>query len=407
MDARTSNAAIRNWLLGTSSTRTEADTTEVKSGPTKLKKNRQAAKSATKGKMTSESGRAKTAREGASKYLNTAKNAKADEFYTLLSDIEKEMRHYTEHFKNKTVLCNCDDPRVSNFFKYFLNNFERLGLKGLITTCYRNDNPDLFSQHKLARGTYLEYSGEQKGQRLPDPAKVKPRSLKGNGDFRSEECVNLLKKADIVVTNPPFSLFREYVAELIKHQKKFLIVGTWNAITYKDVFQLIQENKMWIGINSNRNFSGFIVPPHYPLRGTEARIDEDGNRIISSNNTCWLTNLDNSKRHEPLILYRSYNKKDYPKYDNYDAIEVSATNDIPLDYAGVMAVPITFLNKYNPEQFEILGIMDRANSSGLRTKKYDKSVVENANDLNARGVIKINGLYKAMYARLLIRHRMA
>jgi hypothetical protein len=350
-------------------------------------------------------GQVKMAREGSAKHLNAAKSGKNDEFYTVLSDIEKELRHYARHFRNQTVLCNCDDPRVSNFFKYFLNNFEKLGLKELITTCYQNDKPDLFSQHKLDKGIYLKYSGEQKGQRLPDPAKVKPRPLKADGDFRSEECINLLMAADIIVTNPPFSLFREYVAQLVEHGKKFLIVGNWNAITYKEVFKLVQENKLWIGINSNRNFSGFIVPSNYPLHGTEARIDEEGNRIVSSNNTCWLTNLDNSKRHEPLILYRSYNKKDYPKYDNYDAIEVSATNEIPQDYAGIMAVPITFLNKYNPDQFEILGIMDRANSSGLRTKKYDKLRVENANDLNARGVIKINGAYKAMYARLLIRHR--
>jgi hypothetical protein len=161
------------------------------------------------------------------------------------------------------------------------------------------------------------------------------------------------------------------------------VVGTWNVITYKEIFKLIQNDELWIGINSNRNFSGFIVPSHYPLHGTEARVDDDGNRIISSNNTCWFTNLDNSKRHEELILYQTYNEEDYPKYDNYDAIEVSRTNNIPMGYADVMAVPITFLNKYNPDQFEILGIMDRANSSGLRTKKYDKSEFDNANDLNA------------------------
>lgn len=299
--------------------------------------------------------RVRTAREGSAKYLNSAKSGKNDEFYTILSDIEKELRHYTGHFRNKTVLCNCDDPRISNFFRYFLNNFEKLGLKGLITTCYQNDQPDLFSQHKSDKGIYLKYRGEQKGQRLPDPSKIKPRGLKGDGDFRSEECINLLKEADIVVTNPPFSLFREYVAQLVEYDKQFLIIGNWNAITYRDVFKLIKEDKLWIGVNSNRNFSGFIVPKHYPLHGTEARVDEDGNRIISTNVTCWFTNIDLKKRHEEVILYKTYNKREFPKYDNFNAIEVSKTADIPMDYDGVMGVPITFLKSYNPEQFEIVG----------------------------------------------------
>jgi len=195
------------------------------------------------------------AREGSVKYLNTAKSGKNDEFYTILSDIEKEMRHYTSHFRSKTVLCNCDDPRVSNFVKYFLNNFDKLGLKALITTCYQNDKPDLFSQHKAVKGIYFKYHGEQKAKRLPDPAKVRPVDLEADGDFRSEECINLLKEADIVVTNPPFSLFREYVAQLVEYRKKFLIIGNWNAITYKNVFKLIKDDKLWIGVNSNRNFS--------------------------------------------------------------------------------------------------------------------------------------------------------
>lgn len=207
------------------------------------------------------------------------------------------------------------------------------------------------------------------------------------------------------MTNPPFSLFREYVAQLVEYDKKFLIVGTWNAITYKEIFKLIKEDKLWLGINSNRNFSGFIVPTHYPLHGTEARVDENGNRIVSTNNTCWFTNIDNAKRHEDLILYKTYNPDEYPKYDNYNAIEVSKTVDIPMDYEGVMAVPITFLDKYNPTQFDILGIMDRENSSGMRTKKYEKLEFANANDLNARGVININGEYKAMYARVLIKNK--
>lgn len=337
--------------------------------------------------------------------MRQAKASKSDEFYTVLSDIEKEVRNYKPHFKDKVVLLNCDDPRVSNFFHYFSYNFEHLSLKKLIATCYKSQRSDLFSLKDSESAIYLEYDGDKNNNRVPDPDEIGIKPLKGDGDFRSPECIDLLRQADIVVTNPPFSLFREFVAQLVEHEKKFLIIGTWNAITYKEIFKLIQNDQLWIGVNSNRDFSGFIVPPHYPLHGTEARVDAQGNRIVSMNNTCWFTNLDNPKRHEPLILYRQYNPEDYPSYDNYDAIEVSKTNDIPMDYMGVMAVPITFLNKYNPEQFEILGIMDRANSSGLRTKKYDKSEIPNANDLNARGVIKKNGTYQAMYARLLIRKR--
>lgn len=295
------------------------------------------------------------ARKGSVKYLQKAKSEKNDEFYTILTDIERELRHYKKHFKNKVVLCNCDDPRVSNFFRYFTLNFEQLGLKKLITTCYKNQDADLFSQHKSEKAVYLEYSGDKNRNKIVDPDEIERRPLKGDGDFRSAECIELLKQADIVVTNPPFSLFREYVAQLVAYHKKFLIVGTWNAIVYKGVFRLIKEDKMWIGINSNRNFSGFIVPKHYSLHGTEARVDENGNRIVSTNNTCWFTNMDVAKRHEELPLAKKYNPTEYPKYDNYDAIEVSKTADIPMDYAGVMGVPVTFLDKYNPQQFEIVG----------------------------------------------------
>ena len=303
------------------------------------------------------------ARKGSVKYLHNAKAAKNDEFYTILSDIEKELRHYKKHFKNKVVFCNCDDPRVSNFFHYFSYNFEALRLKRLITTCYKNQNMDLFSQYNAERAIYLEYEGDKNKNNVPDPQEIGIKLLKGDGDFRSKECIELLKQSDIVVTNPPFSLFREFVAQLIKYKKKFLIIGTWNVITYKEIFPLIKENKLWIGINSNRNFSGFIVPKHYPLHGTEARIDENGNRIVSSNNTCWFTNLDIAKRHEDLILCKKYDRKIYPKYDNYNAIEVSKTNDIPVDYKGAMGVPITYMNKYNPEQFELIG-MGEDNGTG-------------------------------------------
>ena len=295
------------------------------------------------------------ARIATNKNLQKAKSEKNDEFYTQLSDIEKEVRHYKKHFENKVVLCNCDDPRVSNFFHYFSYNFEQLGLKKLIATCYKNQNANLFSEHKSERAIYLEYTGDKNKNHVPDAEDIGIQQLKGDGDFRSEECIELLQQADIVVTNPPFSLFREHVAQLVEYDKKFLVVGTWNAITYKEIFKLIKENKLWIGINSNRNFSGFIVPKHYPLHGTEARIDEHGNRIVSSNNTCWFTNLDNAKRHEDLALSKNYSPEEYPKYDNYDAIEVSKTIDIPMDYTGPMGVPITFLDKHNPDQFEILG----------------------------------------------------
>ncbi len=262
------------------------------------------------------------ARIATNKNLKEAKRAKNDEFYTILSDIERELRHYKRRFKNKVVFCNCDDPRVSNFFHYFSYNFEKLGLKKLITTCYKNQNAELFSEHKSEKAIYLEYTGDKNKNKIPDADEIGIKQLKEDGDFRSKECVDLLKQSDIVVTNPPFSLFREYMAQLIDHDKKFLLIGTWNAITYKETFKLIQENRVWIGINSNRNFSGFIVPKHYSLYGTEARTDENGNRIVSSNNTCWFTNLDNAKRHEDLILYKTFNEAEYPKYDNYDAINM-------------------------------------------------------------------------------------
>lgn len=286
--------------------------------------------------------------------LHAAKTGKNDEFYTQLTDIDKELKHYRKHFKNKVVLCNCDDPRISNFFNYFALNFKILGLKKLITTCYKSNTPDLFSNKKAEKAVYLEYYGDQDGN-MPDLKKVGIKKLKGDGDFRSDECIELLKEADIVVTNPPFSLFREYVQQLVEYEKKFLIIGNINAITYKEVFSLIMKNKVWLGNGMGRWISGFIVPDSYELYGTEARIDESGNRIIATNNCLWLTNLNHKKRSEELILVKKYNPTDYPKYDNYDAINVNKTSDIPYDYAGAIGVPITFLDKFNPDQFEILG----------------------------------------------------
>jgi hypothetical protein len=288
--------------------------------------------------------------------LHIAKASKKDEFYTQLSDIESELKNYKEHFKNKVVFCNCDDPRNSNFFNYFAYNFENLGLKKLITTCFVNQETDLFIQKGSEKAVFLEYSGDKNGNKVPDAEEIGIKPLKGDGDFRSQESIELLKQSDIVVTNPPFSLFREYVEQLIKYEKKFLIIGNINAITYKEIFKLIKENKAWLGINMGRGISGFIVPDHYELYGTETRIDSSGDRIISPNNCLWLTNLDTSKRHEDIILSKKYygNESQYPKYDNYNAINVNKTKDIPMDYNGVMGVPITFLHKFNPEQFELI-----------------------------------------------------
>jgi len=288
--------------------------------------------------------------------LHIAKFSKKDEFYTQLSDIERELKYYKAHFKNKVVFCNCDDPRNSNFFNYFAYNFENLGLKKLITTCYKNQETDLFTQNESDIAVFLEYTGDKNGNKIPDAEEIGIKYLKGDGDFRSKESIELLKKSDIVVTNPPFSLFREYVEQLVKYDKKFLIIGNINAITYKEIFKLIKENKAWLGINMGRGISGFIVPEHYELYGTETCIDSFGNRIISPNNCLWLTNLDTFKRHEDIVLTKTYygNEIEYPKFDNYDAINVNKTQDIPMDYKGAMGVPITFLHKFNPNQFELI-----------------------------------------------------
>lgn len=292
------------------------------------------------------------ARNATNKLLQKAKKSKSDEFYTQLSDIECELQHYKSHFKNKVVYCNCDDPTISNFFNYFASNFRELGIKKLIASCYRKQEIDLFNTEKTESGFFYEYTGKEN---------IRPKStdityFKGDGDFRSTESIELLKQADIVVTNPPFSLFREYVAQLIDYDKQFLIIGNINAITYKEIFKLIKENKAWLGINLGRGISGFIVPEHYELYGTEARIDDVGNRIVSPNNCLWLTNLDTSKRHENIELTKRYfgNEIEYPEYDNYNGINVNKTQNIPLDFDGVMGVPITFLHKFNPDQFEII-----------------------------------------------------
>lgn len=311
----------------------------------------------------------------ARKDLAKAKDAKKDEFYTQLADIEKELRHYTEHFRDKVVFCNCDDPYESNFFKYFAMNFNHLGLKRLVATCYNGspvqgnelllqfdtDNPE--EPKKIAYKIEISEVHDANGDGAIDLADVRYllqndknaiSILKGNGDFRSEECVELLKEADIVVTNPPFSLFREYVAQLVKHDKKFLIIGNVNAITYKEVFPLIKDNYLWFGASIHSGDREFQVPESYPLNAAGYRIDEQGRKFIRVKGVRWFTNLDYRERHEDLILYKSYNPEEYPKYDNYDAINIDKTAEIPCDYDGAMGVPITFLDKYNPEQFEII-----------------------------------------------------
>lgn len=284
--------------------------------------------------------------------LTQAKRNKKDEFYTQLKDIENELRHYKDHFKGKTVYCNADDPRVSNFFHYFSYNFEYLGLKKLIATCYKNQEMDLFSIHDNESAIALVYEGEKDNGRVPTVENIGVIELSGDGDFRSPEAIEFLKEADIVVTNPPFSLFREYVGQLIEYDKDFIIVGHQNAITYKETFPLLKDNKMWLGYGFKGGYAHFINK-EYENYATSTNQKEG---MIRVSGVVWFTNLDIDKRHEELILYKKYNKEEYPTYDNYNAINVGKTNDIPKDYEGVMGVPITFLNRFNPDQFEILGI---------------------------------------------------
>ena len=311
------------------------------------------------------------------KSLHAANRAKNDEFYTELADIDKELRHYKHHFKNKTVYCNCDDPRVSNFFHYFSHNFETLGLKKLMATCYKSQAADLFSQNDSEQAVYLIYEGDKNGNRVPDPSEIQVLPLKGDGDFRSEECIALLKQADIVVTNPPFSLFREYVAQLVEYDKKFLIIGNKNAITYKEIFPLIKDDKMWLGVTPMGTDMLFGVPDHYAETLVQTKKSGSSYRIIDGEvkaraQACWFTNLDHDKRHEELILYKRYTPEEYPHYDNYDAIEVSKVAEIPCDFDGAMGVPITFLDKHNPEQFEIVGATE-SEGKGFSDGLWDES----------------------------------
>lgn len=321
------------------------------------------------------------ARQATNQLLQKAKKSKSDEFYTQFCDIERELQYYQGCFADKVVYCNCDDPRTSNFFRYFATNFHKLGLKKLIASCYKEDTWDLFSKQESEKGFYCEYYGEC-GDCF-NPGNVEIVYFKGNGDFRSRECIELLKQSDIVVTNPPFSLFREFVAQIVKHDKQFLIIGNVNAITYKEIFDLIQKNKVWLGVNLGRGISGFIVPEHYDLYGTEVSVNSEGQTIIATNNCLWLTNLELKQRNEELDLSKEYagNENDYPKYDNCNGINVDKTQDIPRDYDGLMGVPITFLHRYNPNQFEIV--------------KFRKG--DDGKDLSVNG--------KCTYFRILIKNK--
>jgi len=340
--------------------------------------------------------------------LHDSSRNKQDEFYTNLQLIEDELKHYRNHFKGKRVLCNCDDPYESNFFKYFAMNFNALGLKSLTATCY-SSSPIA----QLELGLFEDNSREnQKESRGKQPYKIVITEVKdengdgridladvellirnrgnvltklaGNGDFRSEECASLLDECDIVVTNPPFSLFREYITLLTTHNKQFLIIGNLNAVTYKEVLPLIMRNKMWLGYKSGHFW--FKVPECYEEKATDFKIDETGQKWRRMGNICWFTNLDIEKRHEKMLLWKKYSPEAYPAYDNYNAIDVSKTADIPCDYFGIMGVPITFMVQYNPDQFEILG----------DTRFHDGE--DTSNDINI-----ING--KIKFRRILVRRR--
>ena len=345
------------------------------------------------------------------KGLRAAHRNKKDEFYTHLSDIEKELKHYKKYFKNKTVLCNCDDPRVSNFFYYFAHNFEHLGLKKLITVCYKNDQPDLFRKNAPDKAVTLEYEGDKNGNKVPDPEEIGIKTLEGDGDFRSNECIEILKQADIVVTNPPFSLFREYVDQLIKFNKDFLIIGNINAITYKNIFKFFKNNKLWFGPSIKSGDREFGVPKDYELTTTGSRIDEKGDKFINVKGVRWFTNIDYKQRYEDLILYKKYTPKEFPKYENFDAINIDKTKDIPVDYDGLMGVPITFVDKYNPNQFDIIGIGISSSGLEIGIEPYKPEHKKYRKEIQKRGAVDgdlyfyIDGEVVVPYRRIIIKRK--
>ena len=320
------------------------------------------------------------------KALNNASKAKKDEIYTQITDIEKEMRYYREHFKDKVIFCNCDDPEYSNFWRYFQLNFYELGLKKLISTHYEDSKPSYRMD--------IVSTDQDTQCGIPDYVKT---PLKQNGDFRSPECIDILKEADIVITNPPFSLFREYIAQLIEYQKEFIIIGNMNAIHYKEVFPLIRDNKLWIGPSIHSGDRKFNVPDDYPLNAAGCGIDADGRKFIRVKGIRWFSNIDTEQRHENLILYKHYTPEEYPKYENFDAINVDKVVDIPCDYYGYIGVPDNFLDQYNPDQFEIIGLGcgDLAKEIGI-TKNY-----RGRTDL----AYKVNGKDKCPYSRIIVRRK--
>lgn len=375
------------------------------------------------------------ARKATNKLLHKAKKSKADEFYTQYIDIQKEVEAYLEYnpkvFEGKVIYCNCDDPFESNFFRYFVLNFERLGLKKLITTSYKpspvaNSQLELLPEEsikekpkgrpKITANKFIinevgdidgdgEFSLKDVALQLKQNRNNEWSPLEGDGDFRSSESIELLKQSDVVITNPPFSLFRDYIKQLVDFDKKFLIIANINAITYKEVFPLIKANKVWLGTGMGRWISGFIVPDSYELYGTEARIDQDGKRVVSTNNCLWFTNLDHGKRHQELPLmsiednykfskHKNVKGNEYSKYDNYDAIEIPYTDAIPNNFDGVMGVPITFLDKYNPSQFEIMGATE-SEGVGFSAGLWDPS----------SGVAQATISGKRVYKRIFIKRK--
>ncbi len=343
-----------------------------------------------------------TSKSNTNKNLHSASKAKKDEFYTQLEDISNELKHYKDQFKGKVVFCNCDDPRESNFVKYFSQNFEHLGLKKLIATHY--NGATLFTNEPPYK---LEYTGDENNNRMPDPSEFSKQMI-GDGDFRSPECLELLKEADIVVTNPPFSLFREYVAQLVEYDKKFIIIGNTNALTYKEIFKLVKDDKLRTGYTNFNVGMFFVVPNDWEQYH---HIDEKGNKIARVSTSCWFTNLEVEKHKQDIILYKKYILEEYPKYDNYNGIEVSKVAEIPIDYDGAMGVPITFLDKYNPKQFEIigLGISNSGLEVGVRAykdehKKYRKEVQKRGAVDGDLYMIK-DGIVDVPYARVLIKKK--
>jgi hypothetical protein len=347
------------------------------------------------------------AKQSSNTNLHKAKNNKKDEFYTQLSDIENELRHYKDHFKDKVVYCNCDDPRVSNFFHYFSYNFEHLGLKKLIATCYKNQDADLFSTNESEQAVYLEYTGDKNGNKVPDANEIGVKPLQGDGDFRSAESIELLKEADIVVTNPPFSLFREYVAQLIEYDKKFIIVGHQNAIGYKDIFKLIKDNKLWLGYGFKGGAGHFINTQYEDY----ASAGDHKEGMIRVSGVHWFTNLDIDKRHEDLILFKSYKENEYTKFENFDAINVNKTKEIPIDYSGFIGVPLTFMDKYNPEQFEIIGLGIANLGLEIGIERYKPEHKKFRKEVQKRGAVDgdlymvLNGVVEVPYSRIIIKHK--